>query len=101
MLAIYRETECLPRRETYGLISQMRRAAISVPANLAEGSDRRSDRDFIRFARIAFGSLRELGYYIQACHDLGYWTEQQAQRVTACHDSVASSLCGLIRALES
>lgn len=100
MLVIYRETRGIPEREKFGLVAQMRRSAISVPANLAEGSGRRSTRDFMRFARIALGSLRELEYYIQVCRDLGYWSNEQTRHATSLHRNAAQSLCGLIRSLE-
>jgi four helix bundle protein len=61
-LAVYRVTAGFPREEQYGIVSQLRRAAASVPANLAEGRCRRTDRDFGRFVGIALGSASETEY---------------------------------------
>ncbi|WP_256091423.1 four helix bundle protein [Candidatus Thiosymbion oneisti] len=60
VLLVYQETQRFPADEWFGLISQMRRAATSIPSNIAEGSGRGSDQDFARFARIAAGSTNEI-----------------------------------------
>ena len=72
VISIYRLTRKFPSAEKFGLISQMRRAAISVPANIAEGFFRRSKRDKANFYIIAQGSLQELRYYLILSKDLGY-----------------------------
>lgn len=72
MLSIYSITQKLPENEKYGLVSQMRRAAVSVPANIAEGFKRKGNKDKIRFYNIAQASLEELRYYIILCNDLNY-----------------------------
>ena len=61
---IYPVTVGFPREESYGLTSQMRRAAVSVPSNIVEGCARDSEADYLRFLHIAFGSLRELHYQL-------------------------------------
>ena len=71
-LNVYKKTRELPDEERYGLISQMRRSAVSVSANIAEGFKRRGNKDKIRFYNIAQGSLEELRYYFILCGDLGY-----------------------------
>jgi four helix bundle protein len=71
-LAVYRVTAGFPREELYGIVSQLRRAAASVPANLAEGRCRRTDRDFGRFVGIALGSASETEYYLLLARDLGF-----------------------------
>ena len=73
-LAIYRETASFPRDEMYGLTSQMRRSASSVPTNIAEGSARDGHREFHQFLAIALGSAAELEYQILLSKDLGYLT---------------------------
>lgn len=72
VLALYCFTGSFPKRETYGLVAQMRRAAISVPANIAEGFRRRGKADKVRFLNIAEGSLEENRYYLILAQDLGY-----------------------------
>jgi four helix bundle protein len=71
-LAIYRLTSGFPKVETYGLASQMRRAAVSVPANIAEGFRRCGKTDKARFMNVAEGSLEECRYYLILTQDLGY-----------------------------
>jgi four helix bundle protein len=72
VLALYEFTAFFPKSETYGLTSQMRRAAVSIPANIAEGFRRRSRAEKARFMNIAEGSLEESSYYLLLAQDLGY-----------------------------
>jgi four helix bundle protein len=72
VLDVYRLTKLLPEEELFGLTSQMRRAAVSVPANIAEGFKRRGKSDKARHMNIAQGSLEELQYYFILCGDLSY-----------------------------
>jgi four helix bundle protein len=72
VLAVYLLTTVFPRQETYGLSLQMRRAAVSIPANIAEGFRRRSKPEKARFLNIAEGSLEELRYFLILTADLGY-----------------------------
>lgn len=72
VLSIYRLTACFPREELFGLTSQLRRAAVSVPANFAEGYKRRTQTEKARFLNIAQGSLEECRYYLILVRDLGY-----------------------------
>jgi four helix bundle protein len=74
VLAVYRFTTGFPKQETYGLASQMRRAAVSIPANIAEGFGKRGKPDKARFMNIAEGSLDESRYYLILAEDLGYGT---------------------------
>lgn len=71
-LRVYRATRIFPRDEWYGLVSQIRRAAASIGANIAEGCGRRSDREFVRFLQIARGSANELEYHLLLARDLEY-----------------------------
>jgi len=72
VLNVYKITRQFPREETYGLTSQIRRAAVSVPANIAEGFKRRGRSDKARLMNVAEGSLEEARYYLRLAHDLGY-----------------------------
>ena len=74
VLDIYRFTKKLPKDEQYGLISQLRRSAFSIPANIAEGFIKRGRADKARFMNIAQGSLEESRYYLILIRDLGYGT---------------------------
>ena len=77
-LLFYRETGSFPREELFGLTSQIRRAAVSVASNIAEGCGRSTDVDFLRFLDMANGSLRELQYQISLVHRLGYLPSQSS-----------------------
>jgi four helix bundle protein len=72
VLEVYHFTACFPGREQFGLTSQLRRAAISIPANIAEGFKRRGNADKARFYNIAQGSIEECRYYLILTRDLGY-----------------------------
>lgn len=72
VLAVYRLSEVFPDRERYGLAHQMRRAAVSIPANIAEGFGKRSQAEKARFLNMAEGSLEESRYYLILAQDLGY-----------------------------
>ena len=74
VLSIYRLTATFPKYELYGLVQQMRRAAVSVPANIAEGFKKRGRSDKARYYNIAQGSLEELRYYLILAADLAYTT---------------------------
>ena len=72
MLAIYRYASKMPKHELFGLAAQLRRAAVSVPANFAEGFKRQNRPDKLRFYNIAQASLEECRYYLRLASDLGY-----------------------------
>ncbi len=71
-LGVYGATVTFPKEEIYGLTSQMRRAAVSIPANIAEGCGRSGDPELAHFLQISMGSASELEYYFHLAHDLGY-----------------------------
>ncbi len=77
VLNVYRATESFPRTELYGLTSQLRRAAISIPANVVEGFQKRGKADKLRYFNIAQGSLGESDYYLILAQDLGYANTQE------------------------
>ena len=74
VLLVYRYTKGFPKEEIYGLSSQFRRSAISIPANIAEGFKKRSKNDKARFMNISQGSIEECRYYLILAADLGYGT---------------------------
>lgn len=76
VLAVYKLTDSFPKHELYGLTSQLRRAAVSVPANIAEGFKKRGKPDKARFFNIAQGSLEECRYYLILARDLEYGDSQ-------------------------
>lgn len=72
VIELYKQTSVFPRSEQFGLVSQMRRAAVSVPSNIAEGAARNSSKEFIRFLYISLGSVTELDTQIEISKSLGY-----------------------------
>jgi four helix bundle protein len=94
-LEIYRATKKFPPDEVYGLRSQLRRAASSIGANLAEGCGRVSSADFGRFVRIAMGSASELDYHLLLATDLGYVERKSAARIEQQLISVRKMLTAL------
>lgn len=80
VLAVYGYTKEFPKHETYGLASQLRRAAVSIPANIAEGFRRRGNADKVRFLNIAEGSTEECRYYLILAQDLGYGETETMMR---------------------
>ena len=75
---VYEVTRNFPDMEKFGIVSQMTRAAVSVPSNIAEGAGRETDKDFIHFLSIAVGSLFELNTQIQLSEQIGYLTKEQS-----------------------
>ena len=98
-VAAYQVTKCFPREEIYGLTSQIRRAAVSVPSNIVEGCARDSQSDYLRFLIIAFGSLRELHYQIGLAKRLGYLTDEDASSIEPKIVEAEKILNGLIKSL--
>jgi len=94
---IYETTKSFPRHQLYSLTNQMQKAAVSVAANIAEGSGRRTLRDYIRFLYIAKGSLVELEYYIHLAKRLSYLSNADYQRLDDSQDETARVLTGFIR----
>ncbi len=99
VIEIYKTTSTLPREETYGLQSQMRRAATSIPSNIAEGEGRKYPRDRAQFFNIARGSLYELHTQITICRRLGYMTEETEASLLNDATRVAMLINGTLRSL--
>ncbi|HVU85873.1 MAG TPA: four helix bundle protein [Pirellulales bacterium] len=99
--AIYVQTSGFPHHETFGLRSQLRRAATSLPSNIAEGQGRRSRREFRRFLAIACGSLSEVETQILLAERLKYLTPEATADLTDKCAEVGRLLNGLLRSLET
>jgi four helix bundle protein len=96
---IYKVTKGFPKDEIYGLTSQMRRAAISVPSNIVEGCARESHVEYLRFLDIAYGSLKELHYQFTLAGRLGYIVESEISEYELKIIETEKVLGALIRAL--
>lgn len=81
VMLVYRVTAGFPKEELFGLTSQIRRAAVSVPSNIVEGCARDSEADYLRFLSIAFGSLRELHYQLNLSKRLGFLGAQDSSLI--------------------
>ncbi|HYX68711.1 MAG TPA: four helix bundle protein [Terriglobales bacterium] len=96
---IYRATEQFPRAETYGLTAQLRRAAVSIPSNIAEGQGRHSTGEFVQFLGTARGSLFEVETQVVLARDFGFLSVEAADQVLAETTELARVLQGLIASL--
>ena len=94
---IYRVTRLLPKEELFGLTSQLRRAAVSIPSNIAEGQARNSPKEFLNFISIAKGSAAELTTQLDLCTRLGYLTNAQHAPVA----TLAAEVARMLNALSS
>jgi len=97
---IYALTKEFPKDELYGLTNQIRRAAVSIPSNIAEGRSKRSTRDYIRFINIAYGSAAELETQLMISQNLGYISSEQLDKHLAELNCVARMLNGMHSGLE-
>lgn len=97
---LYQVTQGWPKSETYGLISQVRRASVSVPANIAEGHHRGSTAEFLQYLRVSRGSLSELRTLIRIAANVGYVAEVEVQKLFEQVSLCMKLLAGLIRAPE-
>ena len=97
---IYDATDGFPSHEQFGLVSQLRRAAVSVPSNIAEGKAHYSNRDFVRFLRHARGSLAEIETQVLIAEQRKYLTDATAAKLTQQLDELGRILSGLINSLK-
>ena len=98
---IYEATECFPKEEMYGLVSQMRRASVSIAANIAEGYGRNHLGEYIQFVSYAIGSSNELKVYLLLSNDLKYLDDGLHTDLTSIHKEVSKMLLGLRTSLEN
>ena len=101
VLAIYKMTESFPDEERFGLTSQIRRAAASIPTNIAEGAGRDTQKEFARFVQIATGSASEVEYQLLLSHELGYLPTEQYTALEATITEIQKMLHGFAKALKS
>jgi four helix bundle protein len=100
-MAIYQATQLFPKEEIYGITSQIRRAACSVPANIVEGSARETMKDYLHFLHISRASLSETQYFVHLSHRLGYLSDADAERLVGQTRQTFACLHGLIKAVET
>lgn len=96
---IYRSTTVFPRHELYGISQQIRRAAVSVPSNIAEGKGHRSNKEFVHFLLHARGSLLELQTQLLIAKELEYIGKEEAERLLGLAEAVGRALSGLINSM--
>ena len=94
---VYNLIRLLPKEETYGLSDQMRRAAISIPSNIAEGNARSSQKDMVHFLYIAQGSREELETQLELCELIGYISKERLEPVLMQTQEIGRMLSGLIK----
>ena len=99
VIDIYQVTKNFPSEEKFGIVSQIRRAAISVPANIVEGANRRTKKDYLHFLYIAKGSLAETDYFLHLSKKLGYIAADSYKNLKNPCDEVMRTLQGLISAV--
>ena len=97
---VYQATKQFPKEELYGLTSQLRRSAVSIPSNIAEGQARKSTAEFLRFLSIANGSRAEMETQILLAQRLNYVTKDTAQEILIFSEEISKMLYGLMRSLK-
>jgi len=100
-LKIYKVTKIFPKEERYGLTSQIRRSAVSIPSNIAEGYGRKTTADYIRYLYISYGSVCELETQILLSMDLGYIDSAIIEKIKDEIQQIERMLKGLIKSLEN
>jgi four helix bundle protein len=101
VVEVYSSTRSFPREELYGLANQLRRAAVSVASNIAEGKGRCTDKEFLLFLHHARGSVFEVETQLTLAGRLGFVTQAEAERMGALAGEIARMLNGLIKAIKS
>lgn len=99
-IRVYKATASFPEEERYGLTSQMRRAAVSIPANIAEGAARNTKKELLNFLHIARGSLSELDTHMEIANRLSYLSVESNGELINLMDTVSKTLAGLINSIK-
>ncbi len=94
---VYRVSKNFPEKETYGLVNQIRRAAVSIPSNIAEGAGRQTSKEFVQFLHIAQGSLSELDTQLEISKRLGFLSQKDWSELEAMMNRIDKMVSGLIR----
>ena len=100
-LAVYKVTAKFPKEELYGLTSQIRRASMSIPTNIAEGCGRNTDAEFARFLQIAMGSASETEYQLLLSHDLGFLNKAQYDKLNIDVTEIKRMLASLLKTIRA
>jgi four helix bundle protein len=95
VVLIYEKTESFPKEEKFGLTSQVRRAAVSIPANIAEGAARKSDKEFLQFLYVSQGSASEVETEILIAYRLGFLSESDYKLLNESLDNIGRMITGL------
>ena len=98
-LRTYEVTKSFPREERFGITAQLRRAALSIPTNLAEGNARKHPKEYLRFCDIARGSLAELRYLLRFARDLGLLSEEHFEELAKGYETVGRMLNALMNSI--
>ena len=98
--SVYQATKSFPKEELFGLTSQIQRASVSIPVNIAEGTGRQHTKDYLQFLHIARGSVYELLTLLKIASNLGYLTPSQLEILLKPTEEVIAMLSGLIRSLK-
>jgi four helix bundle protein len=99
VVACYRAAECFPKSEAYGLVTQLQRAAVSIPANIAEGQGRNHTKEFINHLSIAYGSLMEVETHLQIGEKLNYIDGTVLRELLVQTNEIGRMLNGLMKSL--
>lgn len=93
---LYEVTQTFPKEELYGITSQMRRAAVSIPSNIAEGFGRKHERELIRFLHVSLGSASEMETQLIICHHIHYIADEEFEELSNSNNEIIRMLTSLI-----
>jgi len=96
-LMIYGQTKGFPKEEQFGITSQLRRASVSIPTNIAEGCGKSTKKDFANYLQTSFGSTQEVEYLLLLCFELGYLNKIQYDKLNSITNEVKAMLISLIK----
>ncbi|MBS3130919.1 four helix bundle protein [Candidatus Woesearchaeota archaeon] len=100
-LEVYKILDNLPEKEKDNLTSQLRRAATSIPVNIAEGSVKKSYREFLNFLNYSYGSCKEIDVLLMMCYDLGYINKKEYDKIFSKLDELMAKLFSFMKNIES